>query len=284
MNYRWGLIWVLLILNFLTWTIVWRATPTGELVVTFLDVGQGDSILITAPNGNQLLIDGGPDRQVLRSLGSVMPFFDRTIDLVIASHPDMDHIGGLPAILETYEILGFMEPNFQAETAVYRKLQALIREEESVRFFAKAGTKIKLSPSVDLEILEAKPATWGPRGGKPDANYSSIVAKLTYASTSFLFMGDAPIKLEKEILAKFSNKLQADVLKVSHHGAKSSNSLAFLRVVKPQMSVISVGAKNRYNHPSPETLAWLEQVKTKILQTKDLGTIKLKSDGLSVGF
>lgn len=284
MRYRWALISFLVLINFLTWAIVWRATPTGDLEVAFLDVGQGDSILITAPNGNQLLIDGGPDRQVLRSLGLVMPFFDRTIDLVIASHPDMDHIGGLPQVFENYEILGFMEPNFRADTNAYKKLQTLVREEDSTHFFAKAGTKIKLSPSAELEVLEAKPATWGPRGGKPDANYSSIVAKLTYASTSFLFMGDAPIKLERELLARYPAKLQANVLKVSHHGAKSSNSSAFLRVVKPQISVISVGAENRYKHPSPETIAWLEQVKTKILQTKDSGTIKLKSDGVSVGF
>lgn len=284
MRYRWTLISFLVLINFLTWTIVWRATPTGDLEVAFLDVGQGDSILITAPNGNQLLIDGGPDRQVLRSLGSVMPFFDRTIDLVIASHPDMDHIGGLPEVFENYEVLGFIEPNFQADTNAYAKLQVLVREEESTHFFAKAGTKIKLSPSVVLEVLEAKPATWGPRGGKPDANYSSIVVKLTYASTSFLFMGDAPVKLERELLAKYPAKLPANVLKISHHGAKSSNSLTFLRAVKPQISIISVGAKNRYKHPSPETLAWLEQVRTKVLMTKDLGTIKLKSDGLSVGF
>ena len=284
MKYRFALIFLLFIFTAATWLAVWWETPSKYLTVAFLDVGQGDAILITAPNNNQVLIDGGPDRSVIRALGQAMPFYDRSIDLVLESHPDQDHIGGLPEVFDRYNITGFIEPAFVAETSVYQKLEEDVTKEKSSHLIAQAGTKIILSPEVILEIIEAKPATWGPRGGKPDTNYSSIIAKLTYASTSFLFMGDASIKLENKLLATEAGELKADVLKVAHHGAKSSNSLALLRAIKPEIAIISVGAKNRYNHPSPETINWLKIIGAEILQTKDLGTIKLKSDGISVGF
>lgn len=284
MKYRWGLIFLLFIFTTTVWGMVWWETPSKYLTVAFLDVGQGDAILITAPNKNQVLIDGGPDRSVIRALGEAMPFYDRSIDLVLGSHPDQDHIGGLSEVLERYKVTGFLESAFEATTAVYQKVQEGVKEEKASHLIAKEGTKIILAPDIYLEILSAKPATWGPRGGKPDSNYSSIVAKLTYASTSFLFMGDASLKLENQLLAQNSRALKADVLKVSHHGAKSSNSLTFFKTVKPELAIISVGEKNRYNHPSPETIGWLKLAGIQALQTKDLGTIKLKSDGISVGF
>lgn len=284
MKYRWGLIFVLFILVTTVWLAVFWEAPSKYLTVSFLDVGQGDAILITAPNRNQILIDGGPDRSVIRALGQAMPFFDRSIDLVLESHPDQDHIGGLSEVFDRYSINGFMEPNFEADTSVYKKLEQDVTQEKAEHVIAKTGTKIILSPGVVLEILSAKPWMLGPRGGKPDTNNSSIVARLTYASTSFLFMGDLPVKMEDQLMAQESEKIKTDVLKVSHHGAKSSNNLAFLKVAKPEYAIISVGAKNRYNHPSPETLGWLQAVGAQILQTKDLGTITLKSDGVAVGF
>lgn len=284
MKYRFGLIFLLFIFTVTVWLAVWWETPSQYLMVDFLDVGQGDAILIIAPNNNQVLVDGGPDRSVIRALGQAMPFYDRSIDLVLESHPDQDHIGGLPEVFDRYNIAGFIEPAFVADTSVYKKLEEDVTKEKSSHLIAKAGTKIILDKNVFLEIIEARPATWGPRGGKPDSNYSSIIAKLTYASTSFLFLGDASIKLENQLLVNQAGKLKADVLKVAHHGAKSSNSLALLRAVKPEIAIISVGVKNRYNHPSPETLGWLKTIGADILQTKDLGTIKLKSDGVSVGF
>jgi competence protein ComEC len=281
---RWLTLGVLLVLTILVWLLVFYSEPSKFLTVSFLDVGQGDAILITAPNKNQVLIDGGPNQGVVRELGQTLPFFDRSIDLVIASHPDQDHIGGLPEVFNRYHIAGFMEPRFEAETQAYQNLQEKVVEEKSTHLIAKAGTKIILGQDVFLEVLSAKPWMLGPRGGKPDANNSSIVARLSYASTTFLLMGDLPIKASEQLAWTQSNKIKADVLKVSHHGAKNSSSLAFLKIVKPEYAVISVDENNHYNHPSLETLNWLKQVKAEILQTKDLGTITLKSDGQSVGF
>lgn len=283
MKYRWGLIFVLFFIGLAIWLAIWWQSPSDYLSVAFLDVGQGDAILITAPNKNQVLIDGGKDQAVVRALSQVMPFYDRSIDLVVASHPDQDHIGGLPDVFERYEVSGIIESNFIAETAVYQKLQRKIMEEKASHIKARVGTKIILGPKTYLEIISAEPPLWGPRGGKPDSNYSSIVAKLTHASTTFLFTGDASLKLVNKLISQKRNELEADVLKVSHHGAKSSNSREFFKIVDPAYAIISVGQDNRYNHPSPETLSWLNILKPEILQTKDLGTIVLKSDGLSIG-
>ncbi|MFA6253974.1 MAG: MBL fold metallo-hydrolase [Candidatus Paceibacterota bacterium] len=283
MKYRFGLIFFLFILTITVWLAVWWETPSKYLTVAFLDVGQGDAILITAPNKNQVLVDGGPNLSVIRALGQVMPFFDHSIDLVMESHPDQDHIGGLPEVFNRYQVAGFIEPKFPAETAVYKNLQAKIVDEKSTHLIAQTGTKIILGQSVSLEILSAKPWTLGPRGGKPDTNNSSIVARLTYASTTFLFTGDLPAKAENQLAYAEPVKIKADVLKVAHHGAKTSNSLAWLKAVKPEYAVISVGANNRYGHPSAETLSWLRTIGAQVLQTKDLGTITLKSDGKTVG-
>lgn len=290
MKYRWGLIFLLFIFTVTVWSAIWWESPSKYLTVSFLDVGQGDAILITAPNKNQVLIDGGPNQSVIRALGQAMPFFDHSIDLVVESHPDQDHIGGLPEVFNRYQVIGFIEPDFKADTPVYKNLEANIIKEKSAHLIAlpaqagKAGTKVILSPDVYLEVISAKPWMLGPRGGQPDTNNSSMVARLVYASTTFLFVGDLPVKMANQLASAEPAQIKADVLKVGHHGAKSSNSLAWLKAVKPEYAVISVGANNRYGHPSVETLGWLKTVGAQILQTKDLGTVTLKSDGVAVGF
>ena len=128
MKYRWFLIFFLFILTVTTWLAVWWGTPSKYLTVSFLDVGQGDAILITAPNRNQVLIDGGPNQSVTRALGQAMPFFDHSIDLVMASHPDQDHIGGLPEIFKRYQVAGFIEPKFVADTTIYKNLTEKINQ------------------------------------------------------------------------------------------------------------------------------------------------------------
>jgi len=284
MRYRWILTLFLFALTATVWLAVWWEAPSKYLTVSFLNVGQGDAILITAPNRNQVLIDGGPNQSVVRELGQAMPFYDHSIDLVMASHPDQDHIGGLPEVFERFEVSGFIEPAFKAETIIYKNLQQKVTDEKATHLIAQKGTKIILGPGVILEVLLARPWMLGPRGGKPDTNASSIVVRLSYASTTFLFTGDLPMKYENQLAYAEPFKVKADVLKVSHHGAKTSSSYYFLKMVKPEYAVISVGENNRYGHPNPETLNWLASVGAQTLQTKDLGTVTLKSDGITVGF
>ncbi|MFA5737071.1 MAG: MBL fold metallo-hydrolase [Candidatus Paceibacterota bacterium] len=272
MKLRWAAIVFLAIGNFFVWTIVWWSQPSDILQVAFLDVGQGDSILITAPNKNQILIDGGPNKKVIRALGQTIPFFDRSIDLIIATHPDLDHIGGLSDVFDRFIILAYLASPAISESAVFKTLQTKVDIETAQQIIAVSGMKIILDKNTILEIFNA--------GTKDDkGNAASLIAKLTYGEVDFLLMGDAPMELEDKLAYKIGQKLESEVLKVSHHGAKSSSSKNFLQKVSPRYAVISAGADNRYGHPHSETLLRLKAVEAKILQTKDLGTIIFETDG-----
>ncbi len=276
---RWIIISVFVLVTVLVWVTVWLEMPSKFLTVAFLDVGQGDAILITTPNKNQVLIDGGPDKKILRALGSAMPFFDHSLDLVMESHPDADHINGLPDVFQRFSVGAFMEPPISGKTNIYQALKTEVKNEPAPDIIAQKGTRIVLDNNVYLDVL------WTNAGGKKaDTNEASIVAKLTYGQNSFLFTGDSPESVESYMAYPAGDKLKADVLKVSHHGSKNSNPEIFLKKVKPEFAVISVGAKNKYGHPNQEVVDRLNSIKAQILMTKDLGTITLKSDGESVGF
>lgn len=272
MKWRWVVVVVLLVGNLFVWGVVWQSQPTDFLQVAFLDVGQGDAILITAPNKNQILIDGGPDKKVIRALGRAVPFFDRSIDLVVATHPDLDHIGGLPDVFDRFAVLAYLAPEAASESAAYQILQTKIEAEKAQKLLAQEGMKIILDQNTWLEIFSA-----GTKDG--ESNAASIVAKLTYGEINFLLMGDAPLALEERLAYQIGSGLQAEVLKVSHHGAKSGSAEIFLQKTVPRYAVVSSGVDNRYGHPHQETLSRLEASGAAILQTKDLGTILFKTDG-----
>ncbi|MCC6448219.1 MAG: MBL fold metallo-hydrolase, partial [Chitinophagaceae bacterium] len=178
---------VLLLANLFVWYGVWAEERGNILKVVFLDIGQGDSIFIEAPNGNQVLIDGGPNKKILEKLGEVMPIYDKTIDIVIATHPDSDHIGGLPEVLEKYSVGKIFEPNSSSTSETYQAFENIISKKHLEKVIAERGQEIILdeNPEIKLEILS--PET----GVKfKDTNESSIVAKLIYASSTFLFTGD----------------------------------------------------------------------------------------------
>ena len=146
---------VLLVGNLFVWGVVWQSQPTDFLQVAFLDVGQGDAILITAPNKNQILIDGGPDKKVIRALGRAVPFFDRSIDLVVATHPDLDHIGGLPDVFDRFAVLAYLAPETASESAAYQALQTKIEAERAQKLLAQEGMKVILDQNTWLEIFNA---------------------------------------------------------------------------------------------------------------------------------
>lgn len=258
------------------------------LLVTFLNIGQGDAIFIETAGGNQVLIDGGPDKSVLRELGSVMPFYDRSIDVVIATHPDADHVGGLNDVLERYEVDLFMEPGVVVDTSVYSELKSKIKDSEGSKneiavIEARRGMVVELGNGVFLEILYpiGDVSNW-------ESNDASIVAKLVYGETEFLLTGDAAFKTEGALLylsppeGHLQGGLRADVLKVGHHGSKSSTGQEFVKTVAPQYAVISSGVDNRYGHPAPEVLEILENHNVKILRTDIDGRIVFTSDGVNL--
>lgn len=235
-----------------------------KLQVAFLDVGQGDAILISQGE-KQILIDGGPSGQkLMEKLGEYVPFWDRKIDVVIATHPDADHITGLVDVLKNYSVDQVIESGAKSESQVFGALEKSIEEKKVEKQLARKGMKIKLSDDASLEIFSPTEDIIDKL--KDDTNSASIVAKLTYGENSFLFTGDLPLEAESQLVnAKLS--LESNVLKVSHHGSKSATSEQFLELVHPKEAVISVGKGNRYGHPTAEVLSRLQDDKIKILRT-----------------
>lgn len=269
--------WYFLGLLFATTVLVWYAVfveSRNDLTVAFLDVGQGDSVLVETSTGQQILIDGGPNKKVLQELSKIMPFYDRSIDVVIATHPDGDHIGGLPDVLNRYNVDLVIEPGVESDTAVSKTFERLIEEKNIKKVLARRGMKLVLSDNAYLLILF-------PIGdvSKWDSNDASIVAKLVHGKTSFLFTGDSPQKIENYLVSVDKENLDVDVLKIGHHGSKTSSSESFIGYTSPEYAVISVGTENKYGHPNKETLDILNRFEIQILRTDLLGSIIMKSDG-----
>ena len=263
----------LILINIFIFYLIYQ-TALSKLEVAFLDVGQGDAIFVTAPGGGQMLVDGGPNNSVLRELGKVMPFYDRSLDVVVATHADQDHIGGLVEVLKRFEVDLLVRSNTTSTSAVYLELENLIKEKNIKEEIITRPEILTMGLGVEFYILFPNQNTAG-----WETNDSSIVGKLVYGSTSFLLTGDSPLAVEKYLVTKYGKILDSDVLKVGHHGSKNSSSELFVTAVSPEYSVISVGADNRYGHPSPEALKILTDFGSQILQTMDLGTIVFKSDG-----
>ncbi|MFH1111867.1 MAG: ComEC/Rec2 family competence protein [Patescibacteria group bacterium] len=251
-------------------------TGSGKLQIYFFDVGQGDATLIKTPSGGTILIDGGPDRKILRQLGSALPFGKRTIDLVILSHPHADHVTGLVGVLERYKVKRVLATGVVHTTAEYLQWLAQIKEQNIPWLTAVAGKRISFADGVSLEIL------WPPDSlaekKVDDLNESSGVVKLNYGSTSVLFTGDITASNEQQILIN-QTQVASQILKVPHQGSKTSSSIEFIKAVAPAWAVIFVGKNNRYGHPHAEVVARYQKQGIKTLRTDELGTIRFISDG-----
>jgi competence protein ComEC len=249
------------------------------LEVDFLDVGQGDAILIKTPDHERILIDGGPSGAVVNKLGENLPFFDKKIDLIILTHPHADHLDGLIEVLKRYEVKKILSTGVTHTTPDYLAWLEEIKKQNVPMEIAVAGQTIDFGGGVKMEILYPSEGLAGK--SVENLNNTSIVAKLIFGQTSFLFTGDAEAEAEENLLAE-NFDLRADVLKVAHHGSKSSTSDSFLEKVRPKFAVISVGADNQFGHPSVMTLKRLEKIGAEILRTDEDGDVKIVSDGQKV--
>lgn len=267
---------VLFISNVLIWSIVLKINGSEIIEVNFFDVGQGDSVFIEIAEGYQILIDGGPSSAVLEKLGNEMPFWDRSIDLVISSHPDPDHLLGLIDVLKKYDV-GLVVTNgtlsskpefleFQNQISKNKINTAVIKKDQKILI----GKNLYFETLGPLEDFEGKEVT--------DFNGSSIIVRMVYFRASFLFTGDTTKSIE-ESLIKGGVNLSSDVLKVAHHGSKTAESEIFFSAVNPEFAVISVGKDNQYGHPNSEVLESLEKFGIKVLRTDIEGDIKIISDG-----
>lgn len=242
-----------------------------QLKVVFLDIGQGDAILIQK-GSTQILIDGGPSSQrELEELGKYVPFWDRKIEAVIATHPDQDHIGGLIGVLKTYEVAEEIDTGARGNSQTYKNLKQLVTDKKIDHIKAQRGMNLKIDDKNILSILYPGPDLVN---NPNDTNADSVVAKLTMDNgKSILFTGDFPTEEDRRIFSSGVD-LSADILKVAHHGSKYATSDAFLDRVKPEEAVISVGAGNRYGHPAGGVLDRLDKHGILVKRTDEMGDIE----------
>jgi competence protein ComEC len=241
-------------------------TQFSQTKVVFLNVGQGDAILISK-GARQILIDGGRDSTVLlEQLGKYMPFWDRTIDIVVATHPDADHIDGLVGVFDNYKVEQFWHTNASKDTSVYQKLVQSVRDEQGTQdIIVFYGLRGVIDDSVNLEVIYP---FVDDVNAIDDVNETSIVILLHVDDKVFYFGGDLPI--EKEDLLPLGH---IDVLKAGHHGSHSSTSKYFLQKTKPKNVIISVGKNNHYGHPHKDTLERIRESGAQIFRTDEVGAI-----------
>ena len=250
----------------------------GLLKVYFMDVGQGDAIFIETPNGNQVLIDGGLDNKVIQELSKVMPFYDRDIDMIIASHPHADHVAGLIEVLERYDVKNVLQAKEDYNSPVVPVWIEAVRNEGANEIEAISGNVIDLGNGATLTIIHPFISVAGTLLKNP--HDAVVVAILKYGALEVMLTGDMEAKVERRLMLE-GYDLKSDILKVGHHGSKTSTTSEFLSAVAPEVAFIQVGAKNRYGHPSPEVLSRLEKFGIKYYRNDLDGTVKVVSDGQS---
>lgn len=265
---------VLFVVGVLLYNVV-HVVGSNELRISFLDVGQGDSILIQTPSGKDMLIDGGASDVVLERLSHEMSFFDRDIDVMVATHPDADHVTGLIPVLTKYEVKKVITSPRDGDTGIFADLDKHIDSEKTEVHVAHTGDVIDFGDGVTAHILYPS-ASYNARSG--DTNDASVSMVLTYGERTFLLTGDLPTTHEGEL---FSGELPRNitVYKAGHHGSKYSSGEQLLTYIHPEYAVISAGKDNKYGHPNPEALERLQKYSKEILSTIDKGTITFVTDG-----
>lgn len=269
-----GILLVLLILAFSSAQSA--GVQDGLLKIYFFDVGQGDAIFIQAPNGSQVLVDGGPDAAVIERLQEVMPLSDRSLDAVVVSHPHSDHLAGLIDVLGAYEVGTVLEAKEEYDSATFREWRAAVQKEGSAQVEAAVGKVLELGGGLTLTVVY--PAESFQQKMLKEVHEANVTVLVKYQELEVLLTGDMESDAE-QMLITAGAPIDVDVLKIGHHGSKTSTSAAFLSATTPQVAIISVGAKNRYGHPAPSTTSRLENFGIKYYRTDINGTVRLISDG-----
>lgn len=261
-----GLVWFLPTID--------KQNPCACLEVSFLNVGQGDAVYIRTPDNFEILIDGGRDTAVLRELAKLKSPFSRDIDLVVATHPDSDHIGGLVEVLRRYNIDNILLTENINDTSTSDAFFEAISKEGAEIINADAGQRFTVGASTTITIFS-------PQGDESnwDSNNASIVMKISYGETDILLSGDAPSGIENYIVNKYGNILNAEILKLGHHGSRTSTSDLFLATVSPDYVVVSAAVDSPYNHPHQEVMQKIFSRDIQSFHTGVDGTITFESDG-----
>lgn len=274
--------------------VVWGAVlsyPDSKVHLIFCDVGQGDAILVTYGK-NQILIDAGPNRQGLNCLSENMPFWDKTLELVILTHPEADHMAGLISVFEQYQVGKLIANSLASETGVFSNLRAKVIEKQIAVYSPENGDKIQVG-KLEFKILFpfeklGDEIVWKDKRNfkilgistQEKFNETAIVTELDFGDFKALLTGDIGMQTEREINDELG---RVNVLKVAHHGSKGSTSEQFLNQVSPSLAVISAGFANRYGHPSGEVLDRLKSKSIRVLRTDLDGTVEVVTDGKKWG-
>lgn len=248
-------------------------SESGNLIVHYIDVGQGASQLILTPSGKTMLIDGGNNDDEGRVVNYLKKEGVKKVDVLIGTHPDADHIGGLDAVVDAFDIGYIYMPKVSSNTKTFESLLTSIANKNLKVSTAKAGIDIKLDEQLTVKML-------APVNTYNDKNNMSAVIKVTFGSNSFLFTGDAEAESEQDMVSSGTD-LKADVLLVGHHGSNSSTSQSFLNAVNPKYAVIQVG-DNNYGHPTDRILKRLTDKKIKIYRNDKQGNIIFTSNGKDI--
>ena len=275
------LILPLLVVAILVWSMA-LTMPDDKLHVSFLDVGQGDAILIQTPNGQDILIDGGPDPQKINlELSKKLSFWDRTIDLIVCTQPHADHVTGLVEVLQRYKVRQVLEAEVSYNSSIYQEWCNVVEDKGIEYNIAWAGQEIDLGNGIKLEVLNPPEGLWA--GTSEDVDNNGVVLRLSWGQVSFLFTADIRQEAEFELIGQRAD-LKSTVLKVAHHGSETSTTSQFLAAVDPEVAVISVGADNPFGHPASEVLGRLVDRlgEGNVCRTDEDGTVEFITDGESL--
>lgn len=243
--------------------------------IYFLDIGQGDAIYVRTPSGRDMLIDGGRSASVLRRLSEVMPWDDRFIDVMIETHPDADHIGGLPSVFERYGVGVFMEPGIESNNSIDDEVHRMAKEKSVPDILARRGMVVDFGDGATFDILYPNRNV----SDVKDPNDASVVGLMRFGSTSAMLTGDAPQSVEELLVGLDGSSLASEILKAGHHGSRTSSGELFVRAVNPRWAVISVGEGNTYHHPHDEVVGLFDRLGIMMARTDLEGTIGFESDG-----
>ena len=254
-----------------------KVPKDSELMISYMDVGQGDAAYIKV-NGNDILIDAGPRSNSKELLEQLKAKNIDDFELVIATHPHEDHIGGMVDVFKEYEVKAFYSPKITHTTKTYENLVKAVKDEGLKTKELKGGMVIDLGEGAKFEVFTPQKSEY------EELNDYSPIMKLSFGYTSYLFTGDAEKLAEEEALAKYKTSLDSDVIKFGHHGSSSSSSNAFIEAVSPKYGIISCAKDNKYGHPHRETLDIIKKYNIKTFRTDTDGEIILTSDGKSITF
>lgn len=258
----------------------------GKLQIIFCNVGQGDAIFISSPSGKDILVDAGPNNKVLDCISEQMPFWDKTIELAILTHPHQDHLNGFLDILKNYKVLSFVTLDLKNNTSSFKALLESLKEEKINIRYAYEGDRFIFKDTLSINIVGpsreflAKTSPGGLIGERDE--FANVESLIKFKNFSALLTGDSQKEELKEALRFAQGKLlNLSVLQVPHHGSRTGLDEEFINKTNPKLAVISVGQKNKYGHPAPEITKILKNKGIKILRTDQDGQIKITTDGLS---